>query len=294
MGAIERIGRELSGIRQETPFEFSKHSSIGIGGRGKLALYPATIEEMQQTVDCLRRSAIDYAVVGNMSNVLPPDDPAEKIIVCTKLLVGAQLGESTFVLAGTNVGTLLRSCRYADKSGAEFLIGIPGTIGGALYMNAGVRDRHMSDITESVLVFRNGALETIPLEACGYAYKRSVFMENEDVILGATLRLTDSSKIRIEELQKLYRKRRAHLPNGKSMGCVFKNPEGMFAGVLIEEAGLKGATQGAAFVSSEHANFIINGGSATECDVRLLIDRVKERVYSKFGVRLEEEIRYLT
>ncbi len=291
---LSRIRESLSDIPQKSPYEFSKHSAIGIGGAAKLAFFPTTIDAMRTTVTTLQGFSAAYCIVGNMTNVLPPDDPKDLIVVGTQALVGARIGRSSFVLAGTGSGALLRACRYAEKSGVEFLSGIPCTLGGALYMNAGAQGRYMSDITESVVVLRAGRLLTISAEECAYDYKHSVFMENADVILGAYLRLTDDKKSCIEEREREYLRRRAGLPHGKSMGCVFKNPKGGFAGEWIEKAGLKGLRRGGAFVSERHANFIINDGGATEDDVCRLIEEIKERVYVKFGVRLEEEIRFLT
>ncbi len=291
---LQKISSVLSGIKTQTPFDLSKHSSIGIGGVAKLAFYPKTIEEVQLIISKLQTLKADYCIIGNMSNILPPDNPKGKIIVCMKELVGAQIGETVFALAGTNSGTLLRACRYAGRSGIEFLAGIPCTLGGALYMNAGVSGEYIASVLQSVTVLRNGEIRKLSLEECAYSYKRSVFMQNQDVILGAELNLKEESEHRILEIEKEYLKRRAHLPKGKSMGCVFKNPDGIPAGKLIEESGLKGMSQGNAYIAEEHANFIINGGGACEKDVRELIKKIKESVYAKFGIMLEEEIRYLT
>ena len=291
---LQKLSFILSGIKTQTPFDLSKHSSIGIGGLAKLALYPKTVEEVQRVISALQTLKADYCIVGNMSNILPLDEPKDKIIVCMKELVGAQIGETVFALAGTNSGTLLRACRYARRSGVEFLAGIPCTLGGALYMNAGVSGEYMASVVQSVTVLRDGEIKKLSFEECGYSYKQSVFMQNQDVILGAELHLKEENERCILETEKEYLKRRAHLPKGKSMGCVFKNPDEISAGKLIEETGLKGMKQGNAYIAEEHANFIINGGGACEKDVRELIERTKESVYAKFGIMLEEEIRYLT
>ena len=291
---LQKISAVLSEIKTQTPFDLAKHSTIGIGGKAKLAFYPKTIEEVCLVVSTLQTFEADYCIVGNMSNILPPDNPKDKIIVCLKELVGAQIGESGFALAGTNSGTLLRACRYARRSGVEFLAGIPCTLGGALYMNAGVNGKYIADVVQSVTILRDGQIKKLSIEECDYSYKHSVFMQNKDVILGAELRLKEESERCISETEKEYLKRRSHLPKGKSMGCVFKNLNGFSAGKLIEEAGLKGIRHGNVYIAEEHANFIINGGKACEKDVRELIEKIKEIVYIKFGVMLEEEIRYLT
>ena len=291
---LQKICEALKGIKQQTSLDLSKRSSIGIGGEAKLALYPKTMEEVERVISVLNTFQAEYCIVGNMTNVLPPDQPKDKIFVFMKELAGVQIDDRVFVLAGTNASVLLKLCRYAEKSGAEFLAGIPCTLGGALYMNAGVSGRYMSDVVQSVTVLRAGKIQTISLEECVYSYKQSVFMNNNDVILGAHLQLEDRSAFVISQLEKEYLERRAHLPKGRSMGCVFKNPPAGSAGYWIEKAGLKGLRQGDAFVAEEHANFIINGGNAREGDVRLLIQKIKETVYAKFGVALEEEIIYLS
>ena len=210
-----------------------------------------------------------------------------------KKLVDVQIGKDTYVSAGAKSSEFLRACRYARKSGAEFLAGIPCTLGGALYMNAGVSGEYIAEIVKSVRVLRDGHIIDLPVEECKYSYKNSVFMERKDVILGATLCLTDASERNITEKEKYYLERRAHLPKGKSMGCVFKNPIGTTAGALIEGAGLKGLRVGGAKVSEKHANFIINEQNATAEEIKSLISLIKNAVKSQYGTELSEEIQYL-
>jgi UDP-N-acetylmuramate dehydrogenase len=202
------------------------------------------------------------------------------------------MGEAPLAYAGVSSGELLRACKKHGKLGAEFLAGIPCTVGGAAYMNAGVGGRYFSEIVRSVIVYEDGCLRTYPKEECGYAYKRSRFMSG-GVILGVVLELKDGSPRLVQEEMERWQQRRAHLPKGRSMGCVFKNPEGEVAGKLIEGAGLKGLRIGGAVVSEQHANFIMNDKNATTSDVRSLIVKIQQAVYQKYGVRLKEEIEYL-
>jgi UDP-N-acetylmuramate dehydrogenase len=160
-------------------------------------------------------------------------------------------------------------------------------------MNAGADGRYISEIVESVLVLRDEKVCLLSHKECEYAYKKSIFMENNDVILGANLRLESCTAEQIAERERYYLKRRAHLPKGKSMGCVFKNPQGISAGALIEGSGLKGLRIGGAKISNEHANFIINDKSATAKDIRTLITIAKNAVWAQYKIKLEEEIRYL-
>ena len=160
-------------------------------------------------------------------------------------------------------------------------------------MNAGAGGKYISEIVESVMVLRDGKTCILPLRDCEYRYKHSLFMENEDVILGAFLRLERGTLEEIERTESYYLARRRHLPKGRSMGCVFKNPDGVSAGEWIERSNLKGTRIGGAKISEEHANFIINEGNASSADIQALITLVKNTVQTKQGVVLEEEIRYL-
>ncbi len=284
---------DVKGLCAETPFDFSLHSTIRTGGRAKIGYFPRNIGEMTELVYLLTEEKIPFLVLGNLSNVLPSDEDYDGAIISTKGLCGVKVGEKTFVLAGTTAGSLLKATKCANYMGAEFLSGIPCTLGGALYMNAGAGGKYISEIVESVLVLREGKERLLTKEECGYAYKRSAFMENNDVILGAYLRLKSATKAEIEKAEGEYLAHRSHLPKGFSMGCVFKNPEGKFAGELIEGSGLKGFRIGGGKISETHANFILNDRGATSKDIRALITIAKNAVRAQYGIELQEEIRYL-
>ncbi len=282
----------FDGIK-EGPFCFSACSSIGVGGLAKSAYFPRTVEETAALIAAIEGAGLPYVVLGNLTNVLPPDEGTKKIIVSTKRLKGTKTEEKLFAYAGTGSGELLSAAKKENLSGAEFLAGIPCTFGGGLYMNAGAAGIYLAEIVDSVLVLRKGRLERLPSAACEYAYKKSVFMESGDVILGGWLRLHSSTAEEIEKRRAYFLEKRAHLPTGRSMGCVFKNPQGKFAGELIESSGLKGFRIGGARISPKHANFIINEGGATAKDIRALIGIIKNAVHAQYGVILEEEIRYI-
>ncbi len=276
---------------RERPFSFSQRSTIGCGGVADIAFYPQTQAEWLQLVRGLKEDGVPFYTVGNLSNVLPTDGRIESAVVCTKKM---QTVEGCFFASGISSAKLLAYCKSAQKSGAEFLTGIPCTLGGALFMNAGVGGRYIAEIVQSVRVYREGKVVTLSNAECAYAYKKSAFMDGDWIILGATLSLVDSDGETVEREIARYHARRAHLPKGRSMGCVFKNPEGYVAGKLIEDMGLKGLRVGGAVVSPTHANFIINERNATALDIRTLIARIKGEVLARFGITLEEEIRYLT
>ncbi len=281
----------LNAYETETPFSFARHSSIGCGGYAKFAVYPRTGEELAELVTRLQMERVRYCVVGKLTNTLPPDGETDTVIVSTLRMKATENG---FFSAGLTGAELLAYCRKNGLYGAEFLYGIPCSLGGVLYMNAGVAGAYISDITESVRIVRAGKVMDVPVVDCGYGYKTSVFMRNNDCILGAKLRLRFGSERMIADALAHYKERRRHLPKGKSMGCVFKNPENAVAGKLIEGAGLKGFRIGGAVVSENHANFIINDNGATSMQVKCLIDVIKSAVYAQYRIRLEEEIRYIT
>ncbi len=288
-----QIATDLN-IESETPFSFSAKSTVGCGGNAKIAFYPNSVEQLIALIARLQKEGIDYCVVGNLSNVLPPDGEYDGAIVRLKRLNQVRFDEGkTFAYAGVLSGAFLREIHKNGRMGAEFLWGIPCTLGGALYMNAGADGKYISEIVESVLVLRDGEQLLLPKSACEYRYKKSIFMKNGDVILGGYFRLKSAEREEIFSEEAHYRERRKHLPQGKSMGCVFKNPEGDFAGRLIERSGLKGFRIGGAKISEEHANFIINDRGATAEDIRSLITLAKNAVSAQYGVNLEEEIRYI-
>lgn len=292
-GFTQFLKSEYGEIETEEDFDFSLRSSIGVGGTAKLAFYPKTAEETIRLLDGLEHSGVSYHILGNLTNVLPPET-TDKIVVSTRKLRGVQLRKNgVFAYTGTSSSEFLRFLESVGLTGAEFLAGIPCTIGGAAFMNAGANGRYLSEIVESVLFYSEKRIEVLSLKECDYAYKQSLFMRKKGFILGVNFRLKSLDKANIERERIFYLAKRAHLPKGKSMGCVFKNPTGAVAGKLIEGAGLKGLRVGGACVSKEHANFIINDARAKVCDIKTLISIVKNAVFAQYKIRLEEEIRYL-
>ena len=277
----------------EENYDFSKNSTIGVGGSSPLAVFPNDLSKAVELLDFLRKENLPFYPLGNLSNVLPTDGVSKRLVFSTKKLNAVSHEKGLFVEAGVTSGALLSFCKQRALTGAEFLFGIPCTLGGALYMNAGVAGRYISEIVESVTAYIDGKVETLSVEDCNYAYKQSVFMQTDGVILGARLHLKVATGEEVVRKIAYYAKRRLHLPKGKSMGCVFKNPPDISAGKLVEGAGLKGMRLGGAVVSKEHANFIINDKKATAKDIKSLILLIKNAVFAQYKIRLEEEIRYL-
>ena len=277
----------------EENYDFSKNSTIGVGGSSPLAVFPNGLSKAVELLDFLRKENLPFYPLGNLSNILPTDGASKRLVFSTKKLNAVSHEKGLFVEAGVTSGALLSFCKQRALTGAEFLFGIPCTLGGALYMNAGVAGRYISEIVESVTAYIDGKVETLSVEDCNYAYKQSVFMQTDGVILGARLRLKVATGEEVARKIAYYAERRLHLPKGKSMGCVFKNPSDISAGKLVEGAGLKGMRLGGAVVSKEHANFIINDKKATAKDIKSLILLIKNAVFAQYKIRLEEEIRYL-
>lgn len=285
--------KQFFDITHEENYDLARRSTIGAGGTAKLAFFPNTAEELVRLLDGLQNYGISYTVLGNLSNVLPRDGESKTVYILTQNLKGIEDGKNLFAYAGTSSAAFLRACEARGKSGGEFLTGIPCTIGGAAFMNAGVSGRYLSEIVESVLYYNEGEILCLPLSECNYAYKQSRFMQGKGAILGVNFRLVDSDVQTIRRERAFFMERRKHLPKGKSMGCIFKNPENGIAGKLIENAGLKGMRKGGAVVAEEHANFIINDRKATANEIKSLIALMKNAVYTQYKISLEEEIRYL-
>ncbi len=280
----------------ERPFVFAAHTSFGCGGSAKIAFYPKTQAELALLLGELKRSGKEWVIVGNLTNTLASDLGTDKVVVCTKKMTKVFVRENentVYAEAGITSAALLSILRKARLGGAEFLTGIPCTLGGALYMNAGAAGKYIAELVRAVRIYREGEVLELPTEACEYSYKHSLFMQNRDVILGATLAVKKCDLAFILEQEKYFRERRKRLPRGKSAGCIFKNPQNYSAGELIEKAGLKGLRVGGAKVSEVHANFIVNDGNATAREIRALIELVKNAVFVYCGVVLEEEIQYI-
>lgn len=279
----------------ESPFSFAKHSSIGVGGNANVAYYPTNEKELKDVVSRLTAEGKDFYTLGNLTNVLPPDINVENAVIRTKYLKEIRVENNRlYVGAGVNSGKFLQACKQYGLCGAEFLVGVPCTMGGAVFMNAGAAGEYLAPFIHSVKAIYQNREITLLAKDCNFSYKKSIFMQEKMCILGVTLTLKEGLQADIEKRIDYFKQRRSHLPTGKSMGCVFKNPVDTSAGRLIEGAGLKGMRCGGATVSTQHANFIINDNNATSADVKNLINVIKNAVFAQYKIRLEEEIRYIT
>ena len=289
----ETAGRRFF-IRHDFPL--SRVTSFHIGGNADLAVYPADAEAFAYALDAVVQAGVPYTVIGNGSNTLVRDSGFRGVVFVTTdmrrvTLDGTRLTGGCGVLLGS-VGT---NASRAGLAGAEFANGIPGTLGGAVYMNAGAYGGQLADIVCETVCYDLDAKQVLHLDnaAQHFGYRHSVFMEKNYIILSATLQLTkdEPDAIRARMNDYLARRREKQPLEYPSAGSVFKRPEGHFAGKLIEDAGLKGLRVGGAEVSPKHAGFIVNVGGATARDVLELIERIREKVYAMSGVTLECEIR---
>ena len=289
----ETAGRRFF-IRHDFPL--SRVTSFHIGGNADLAVYPADAEAFAYALDAVVQAGVPYTVIGNGSNTLVRDGGFRGVVFVTTdmrrvTIDGTRLTGGCGVLLGS-VGT---NASRAGLAGAEFANGIPGTLGGAVYMNAGAYGGLLADIVCETVCYDLDAKQVLHLDnaAQHFGYRHSVFMEKNYIILSATLQLTkdEPDAIRARMNDYLARRREKQPLEYPSAGSVFKRPEGHFAGKLIEDAGLKGLRVGGAEVSPKHAGFIVNVGGATARDVLELIERIREKVYAMSGVTLECEIR---
>ncbi len=272
------------------------HTSFRCGGAADLYVVPGTLGQLTNALDLLRRLEVPFLVLGNGSNVLFTDGGYRGAVV----RIGEGLdrvrieGQTVFAEPGASLAKLSRMVAAEGLSGLEFACGIPGSLGGAVFMNAGAYGGELKDVLLSVSSINAlGMMKDRKAEDCGLGYRRSIYMNNGEIILGVKLLLKPGIRSDIEETMRDYTARRnTKQPVDKpSAGSFFKRPEGHFAGKLIEDAGLKGLQIGGAQVSPLHAGFLVNTGSATATDVIDLMKVVQETVADKFGVYLEPEVR---
>ncbi len=291
MNDFSYVQRELPSLVTEQNFLLAKHTTIGLGGQAKLAVFPQSVDECVRLFSLLHSRKIPYYPLGVGANVLPPDGAFEGVVVnfCRMKGIFAER-DRIFAQAGVTGGALTRFALSRQLGGAEWLSGIPTSLGGGIAMNAGVKEGHFSDIVDEVLAIERGRLKIFSKADCQFSTKSSVFLSGITV-LGGIFKLKLCEREEIERRLCYFRKKRSHLPKGRSMGCVFVNPsETLSAGKLIERCGMKGVRIGGAVVSDKHANFILQEGG-TSSDVSALIALVKKRVWEREGIILREEVR---
>ncbi|MCI9199823.1 MAG: UDP-N-acetylmuramate dehydrogenase [Lachnospiraceae bacterium] len=276
----------------------SRHTTFRVGGAAKCLIKINNKEQLKKLVPYLQITGQKYFILGNGSNLLVGDRGYSGIVV--KLDDGngsiTVEGERMKVSAGTLLGKAAMEAKENSLTGMEFASGIPGTIGGAIVMNAGAYGGEMKQIVESVEVMnREGEILVLDNDTMEFGYRTSVIKSRPFVILETVLALKKGDKEEIgAKMEELAKQRREKQPlEYASAGSTFKRPEGYFAGKLIMDAGLRGFSIGGARVSEKHCGFVINSGNATAADIREVIEEVQQCVKAKFGVALEREVIYL-
>ena len=278
--------------------DMSCRTSFKAGGRAAALIRVSSVKALRKVLKVLTKYEIPHFFLGNGSNVLFRDEGyAGAVIKMQNFAEVAVKGDRVICQTGIYMSALARIFLDRGLSGFEFASGIPGTLGGGLFMNAGAYGGELKDIVLSVrAVSPEGAEERVfSPEEMRFGYRSSILQENGFIAVEAELQLTEGRRSEIEaKMRELAAKRNAKQPvQFPSAGSTFKRPEGFFAGKLIEDAGLKGVGVGGAQVSTLHSGFIINRGGATATDIILLIDLVRNTVYDKFGVMLEPEVRII-
>ena len=285
-----------------TDVPMSEHTTFKVGGPADVMCMPQSKEQITELLKFFHENGTDFFFMGNGSNLLVSDEGFRGVIV--KLLDDfskiklAQKGNSLIVnaQAGARMWRLGMTILENEGMGFEFGTGIPGTIGGAVMMNAGAYGGEIKDVvTEASVATRDGRILELSNEALDFGYRRSAVSDKGLIVLDVTLELEMGDKKDIKaKIDELTDKRKSKQPlDVPSAGSTFKRPTGYYAAALIEEAGLKGFAIGGARVSEKHAGFVINTGEATAADVIAITDEISRRVYENSGVKLELEVRKL-
>ena len=296
LAAALRAGCPDLELREQEPM--SRHTTFRIGGPVRLMALPKTEKEAQAVLKTAWELECPPFFLGNGSNLLVADAGYEGFVL--KLARGMDQVQEVNRRLVAGSAMLLSQLAWAalgrGLAGLEFAHGIPGSLGGAVTMNAGAYGGEMAQVVTAVTCLtRRGELETVPADRCAFSYRHSAFSDGSRLILRVEFSLPqgDPEEIRAK-IEDLARRRKEKQPlEWPSAGSMFKRPAGHFAAALIEQCGLKGLTVGGAQVSEKHAGFVINRGGATCADVLALVDQVKERVLQQTGVELEMEVRVL-
>lgn len=275
----------------------SEHTTFEVGGPADLFVTPEDIDEVREVVSAVRESGENYFLLGRGSDLLVSDAGFRGVIIALECLMGVSVEDDEMCCqAGIDLREASEMACELGLSGLEFACGIPGSVGGACYMNAGAYDGCMADVLKGVRVLTPaGDVCDLGVDELDLGYRHSRIADEGLVVLSATFALTraDGEKIR-QKMDDLTHRREEKQPlDLPSAGSTFKRPEGHFAGKLITDAGLRGYQVGGAAVSKKHAGFVVNVGGATAADVHAVIEHVQAEVERQFGVRLQPEVRFL-
>lgn len=274
------------------------HTTFKIGGPADFLILPSSLAELTSVIEILKAYSVPYQVLGNGSNILVLDGGIRGAVIKFERAMAYMRRDGKTVTAGA--GALLKDvaafAAEEELSGLEFACGIPGSVGGAVFMNAGAYEGEMKDVVSRVrAVTRDGEIVSYAGDALRFGYRKSIFQKTEEIIAEVDFLLRNGTKSEIvAKMKQLQEKRESKQPlEMPSAGSTFKRPTGYFAGTLIEETGLKGFSVGGAEISTKHAGFVVNKGNATAKDVLALIEEVQKRVFDLKGVKLHPEVRII-
>lgn len=289
--------KQFPGVTMRFDEPLAKHTSFRIGGSCEVMVFPKGENELWELLQFFGSKKIPFRILGAGTNVLAPDDELPGVVLCLKDgMDGCEQLDETHIRVMSGV-TMTRAAMFAANlglSGLEFAHGIPGSVGGGVYMNAGAYGGEISQVCESVRVMDlSGNIREVSREDMDFSYRHSALEETGEIVVSAVFCLVHGEKERVlEQMRQLQKKRSASQPlDLPSAGSAFKRPVGGYAAALIDQAGLKGFRVGNAAVSEKHAGFVVNLGGATAADVRKLLSAVSDRVYEATAIRLEPEVR---
>lgn len=282
---LEKIEKDIS---------LSTLTTYKTGGIAKLVVYPNNINNLKQMLKLIHKYNIKYFILGKGSNTLFSDKEFNGVIIKLDKLNNFKIKQTEiYVESGMILSKLVQASVKNELTGLEFAIGIPGTIGGAIYMNAGAYGNNMSNIVKSVIVLNEKfQIKEIPLEKLKFDYRYSIFQDNKNLIcVAANIKLEHGNhdEIASKIKENLLKRKNSQPLEYPSAGSVFRNPKGNYAGKIIEELGLKGKIIGGAEISTKHANFIINKNNASSYDILNLIKLVQKEVKDKYKIDLKLE-----
>ncbi len=292
--------KDLKSIIEEKNIEFvetfpmNKYTTLKVGGEAKIVVYPSSHKELIELLDTLYNLDEEFVVLGAGSNTIIKDKGISKVIVSTKKLRHFTFDKASGIViadCGALLSTIMHQTTKAGFSGFEFAAGIPGTIGGGIYMNAGANGGEIKDVIDKIWVWDHGRLDQYYRDEIKFEYRKTHLPPNS-VVTRASFKLKKADPTHLEKKIKSYLKKRNETQpvNQANTGSIFKNPPQIPAGKLIEELGLKGYKQGEAMFSSLHANFIVNTGNAKAADVIKLIELASKYAYEKKRINLETEV----
>lgn len=301
MMELTEFQSKIRTLLPETELRFQEpmhsHTSFRIGGPAEVMAFPKNTQELSALLKTSKLLDCKTAILGAGTNVLAPDEGIAGLVICLKdCMDGMEQLDDTRIRVAAGV-TMTRAAVFAANlglGGMEFAHGIPGTVGGGIYMNAGAYGGEMKDICLQVQVMDpDGQLKTLSPEQMGFAYRHSCLEQTGQIVISADFQLTPKPVEEIRALmQELMERRKKSQPLDKpSAGSAFKRPVGGYAAALIEQAGLKGYRTGDAAISDKHAGFAVNLGNATAGQVKTLLETVANKVYENSGIRLEPEVR---